>query len=376
MKMIRTAIIGYGLAGKVFHGPLIAATPSMEVTAVVTSNAGRQVAAKTDFPGATIYDSDEVIYECSEEFDLVVLATPNGVHAQQAINAMNAGLAVVVDKPFATNSADCQKMIDLQKTTGVMLTVFHNRRWDNDFLTIEKIIKEKTLHPVCRFESRFERYRPVVDPKKWRESSIESGGGLLFDLQSHLIDQACHLFGTPKTVYAEVRNRRPDASADDDTFVALSFGSGGDKEGAGTPGVDAAGANGASIDAHLWTNVVSAIRAPRFRILAVNGSFEKYALDPQEDALRAGSRPGSPGWGVEDEKFSGELAVVKPDNSFVVSSTVPSVPGCYEQFYSKVAESIKNGTPPPVDPADALRTIKIIEAAKRSSQKKEIVKFE
>lgn len=366
MEQIRTAIIGYGLAGKVFHAPLIGSTPGFVVSAIVTSQAGRQVAAKADFPDATIYDSDEVIYECSENFDLVVLATPNGVHAQQAIDAMNAGLAVVVDKPFATNSADCQKMIDLQKKTGVMLTVFHNRRWDNDFLTIEKIISEKTLHPVCRFESRFERYRPVVDPNKWRESSIESGGGLLFDLQSHLIDQACHLFGTPKTVYAEVRNRRPDASADDDTFVALSFGNGGDPARANTPGVDA----------HLWTNVVSAIRAPRFRILAVNGSFEKYALDPQEDALRAGSRPGSPGWGIEDEKFSGELAVVKPDNSFVVSSTVPSLPGCYEQFYIKVAEAIRNGTPPPVDPADALRTIKIIEAAKRSSQKKEIVEYE
>lgn len=356
MDKIRTVIIGYGLAGRIFHAPLVASTPGMEVAAIVTSNKERQSSARKEFPQAVIFESVEELWERSEEFDLVVLATPNSLHTQQAMDAMGAGLAVVVDKPFATCSADCQMMIESQKQEGVMLTVFHNRRWDNDFLTLEKIISQKTLHPICRLESRFERYRPVVDPNKWRESSIESGGGLLFDLQSHLIDQACHLFGTPKTVYAEVRTRRVGASADDDTFVALSFESG--------------------VDAHLWTNVVSAIRAPRFRVLAVNGSFEKYGLDPQEDALRAGSRPGSPGWGVEDEKLSGELAVVKPDNSFVVSSKVPSIPGCYEEFYLKVAESLKNGTAPPVDPADALRTIKVIEAAKRSSQKKEIVAYE
>jgi len=254
---------------------------------------------------------------------------------------------VVVDKPFAINSRECRELIDTAKKQKKLLTVFQNRRWDNDFLTIQKLLKEKTLTEVTRFESRFERFRPRMVGKKWRESTgTDEGGGLLFDLGSHLIDQVCALFGTPSSIYCELDKRRAGVIADDDAFIALEFEGG--------------------VRAHLYANITSAIPGPRFRVLAMNGGYEKYGLDPQEDALRQGAKPGDKNWGVEDSTLSGKLAVERDGK--VVTETLVSETGSYEFFYAAVRDAILKSSEPPVNPEDALRTISIIEHARQSAQ--------
>lgn len=316
----------------------------MEITSIVTANPERRAEASRDFPDARLAATFDDVIPGAADLDLLVIASPNKFHAPQAAAALDAGLHVVVDKPFATSSRDCRRLIDLSREKKRLLTVFQNRRFDNDFLTVEKLLEDGSLSPVLRFESRFERYRPAVDPNKWRESgSIEDGAGLLFDLQSHLIDQACLLFGKPESVYAEIRNTRPGATASDDTFVALTFAGG--------------------VSAHLWANVISARRAPRFRVLALNGTFEKYGLDPQEEALRSGAHPGDPGWGIEPDELAGTLTRGEDG----AQMTIKSEPGCYERFYELTAEAIRTGGKPPVDPEAALLTIEIIEAAMKSA---------
>lgn len=221
---------------------------------------------------------------------------------------------------------------------------FTNRRWDNDFLTIRKIFKEETLGTIYRFESRFERWRPAVNKNAWREtSSVEEAGGLLFDLGSHLIDQAIVLFGEPTQIYAEVEKRRPGATADDDSFVALKFASG--------------------ITAHLWMNAVSAVQGPRFRVLGRRGSYQKFGLDPQEDALRAGKRPKTEGanWGVEPSERWGELKYLDGDTN--VEKRLESEPGAYTEFYRRLERAVRHGEAPPVHAEQAVKTMRIIENA-------------
>ena len=354
MKPVRTALVGYGLAGRVFHAPLIAHTRGMQVAAIVTGNDERAALAARDFPDAEIFASSEQLFGCADRFDLAIIASPTRFHASQAAAALKAGLAVVVDKPFATSSKDCQDLIALSRSTMRPLSVFQNRRWDNDFLTLKKLINDGTLKNVYRLESRFERYRPAVDAKKWRESSgIEDGGGLLFDLQSHLIDQACHLFGAPRQVYAEIDRRRSGATADDDTFVALQFEGG--------------------VRAHLWTNVISAARGHRFRLLALNGTYQKHHLDPQEDALRAGDNPSSAQWGIEPEERSGKLTIER--EGVLSDITIKSEKGSYEQFYAQMRDAVLGEGTVPVAAQEALLTTRIIEMALASAGKGTALEF-
>ncbi len=220
--------------------------------------------------------SADELWERAGELDLVVVAAANRAHAPLAEASLRAGMPVVVDKPLATSVAEANRLSDLAAETGVMLAVFHNRRWDDDFLTLRKAVEDGSLGRITRLESRFERYRPEVAADRWRESPApEDAGGLLFDLGSHLIDQALVLFGEPTQVYAEVERRRPGAQVDDDAFVALRF--------AGGP------------IAHLWASQVAPRPGPRFRALGLEGAFESWGLDPQEDALQSGLRPGDAG---------------------------------------------------------------------------------
>lgn len=347
-KPLGVALIGYGLAGEIFHAPLLRTTSGIEVTVITTSNDERQKKAFATFPNARIVNSLETALKShSDLIDLVVIASPNKWHASQAKAALEAGKAVVVDKPFAVNSRECREVIDVANKQKKLLTVFQNRRWDNDFLTIQKLLKEGKLSDVVRFESRFERFRPTLDTKRWKDNTgPDEGGGLLFDLGSHLIDQACVLFGTPNTVYCELDKRRAGVRADDDAFVALEFAGG--------------------VRAHLYANIVSAIPGPRFRVLAMNGGYEKFGLDPQEDALRKGLKPGDRKWGLEDVSLSGKLAVERDGK--LVSEILVSEKGCYEHFYAAVRDAVVNNTAPPVNPEHAVRTISIIEHARQSAQ--------
>ena len=347
VRSLRVAIIGYGLAGAVFHAPLIASTTGMKVAAIVTGNPERQERAHRDFPAAAILSSAGQIWRDPSLYDLVVVATPNRSHLPLGIAAMNAGLPVVIDKPIAPSVSSAEQLILTSERTGKLLTVFQNRRWDNDFLTIRRLLDADLdlLGPITRFESRFERYRAAPRPDAWRElPGEEEAGGLLFDLGSHLIDQALQLFGQPTQVYAEVEKRRPGALVDDDTFVALRFASG--------------------VHAHLWMSVVTRLPGPRIRISGLRGTYEKWGVDPQEDALSTGMRPGDPEWGLEPREKWGRLST--EIGGIHIDGPVEMLPGGYERYYALLRDALNTGGPPPVDPKDAVATLRIIEAAQQS----------
>lgn len=338
----RVAVVGFGLGGAVFHGPLIAATPGLRLASVVTSNPERRARAEAEYPGVRVLDGADRLWELAGEHDLVVISTPNSSHVPLALGALDAGLAVVIDKPFAPTSAEARHVTEVAAERGLLLSVFQNRRWDGDFLTVRRLLAEDALGPVTRFESRYERWRPEVEPSKWRErGEPEEAGGLLFDLGSHLVDQAVQLFGRPTHVYAEIERRRPGTEVDDDAFVALTHLGG--------------------VRSHLWTSHVAARTGPRFRVLGMRGGFEKHGMDVQEEALAAGARPGDPGWGREPAERWGTLSA---DGQV---RAVESEPGAYERYYEAIAASLRDGAPPPVDPHDAVAGLEVLEAARASA---------
>jgi scyllo-inositol 2-dehydrogenase (NADP+) len=345
-EAIRVALIGYGLAGSVFHAPLISTTPGMSVAAIVTGSPTRQQQARNDFPEAEILPTADAVWSQPEHYDLVVVAAANRAHVSLGLAALNAGLPVVIDKPLAATAAQAEQLIAASKKTGKLLTVFQNRRWDNDFLTVRQLLADGLLGPVTRFVSHYDRYRAAPRAGAWRESAAaEDAGGLLYDLGSHLIDQATQLFGRPLQVYAESERQRPGAQVDDDTFVALTFAH--------------------SIHVHLTMSVVARIAGARFRINGLRGTYEKWGLDPQEDALKAGMRPGHPDWGKEPRQQWGRLST--DVGGVHIDGSVETLPGSYESFYSLLRDALVAGGPLPVDPADALLTLRIIEAAQQSA---------
>ena len=348
---IRVGLIGYGLAGAVFHGPLVASEPGMVVRSVVTGDPERQAQARTTHPDAEILPNIDGLWAAAPDHDLVVIGTPNRFHAPITLRALEEGLHVVIDKPMAPSATQGQHVVEEAKARGLLLTVFQNRRWDGDFLTVRRLLHEGALGEVVRFESRFERWRPALTEGAWRErGGPEEAGGLLFDLGAHLIDQAVQLFGPPMRVYAEVDLRRPEAEVDDDAFVALEH------------------ANG--VRSHLWMNVLAAIRDPRMRVLGLSGTYEKYGLDVQEEALANGMRPGDPDWGREPADAWGRLVTDDGER------TVETEPGAYERFYAGVVEALRSSGPPPVDPLDSVRVLRIIEASFESARSGSVVPFE
>lgn len=344
---LRTAVVGYGLAGSVFHAPLIASTPGLDVVGIVTANENRRAQAHRDFPKAAILSRPDEIWAHSDRYDLVVIATPNRAHVPLARASVEAGLPVVIDKPLAVSSVEGKQLIEVAERDHIPLTVFQNRRLDGDFLTVRRLIEQDMLGPLVRFESRFERYRPAPKAGAWRESGDpDEAGGLLFDLGSHLIDQAIVLFGRPHAVYAEVACRRPGVQVDDDTFVSLAFDNG--------------------IHAHLWMNVVVRLLGPRFQVSGLRGSYRVDGLDPQESALRAGSRPGDPGWGTVSPDTWGTLST--DIDGLHIDGPVETLPGRYETFYAQVRDALVRGTPLPVQPRESLLVLQVIEAAFQSAR--------
>ncbi|HJS27560.1 MAG TPA: Gfo/Idh/MocA family oxidoreductase [Actinomycetota bacterium] len=344
-------VVGFGLAGAVFHAPLIASTPGMELRSVVTSDPERQARARQEYPDAAVIPSLDGLWSAASDHDLVVIGTPNRFHVPIALRAFDAGLHVVIDKPMAPTAAQGQKVAAEAEARGLVLTVFQNRRWDGDFLTLRRLLDEGALGEVVRFESRFERWRPAVTDGAWRErGEPEEAGGLLFDLGAHLIDQAVQLFESPTRVYAEVDRRRAGAEVDDDAFVALEHPNG--------------------TRSHLWMNVLAAIGAPRMRVLGLKGTFEKYGLDVQEEALADGMRPGDADWGREPPDAWGRLATDDGERA------VETEPGAYEAFYAGVVEALRSSGPPSVDPLESVEVLRIIEAAFDSARSGSVVPFE
>ena len=341
---LRVAVIGYGLAGRVFHAPLVAAEPDMEVAAIVTGDAGRRAAAAGDHPGARVLPSADALWDDPSAIDLVVIAAPNRAHVPLARAAIAAGLPVVVDKPLAPDGAQGRALVDEARAAGVMLTVFQNRRWDADFLTVRRVLAEGTVGEPVRFESRFDRWRPQVNADAWRErDDPEDAGGLLADLGSHLIDQAIMLFGPPVEVRAELDRRRPGARVDDDVFVDLTH-----------PG---------GVRSHLGATMLAAAPGPRMRLTGLEGTYDVHGLDGQEAALRDGLRPGDPGFGEVPEGEWGTLSDGGPERP------VPSERGDYPAFYRGVAGTLRGGSPPPVDPAAAVLVLDVIDAARADARR-------
>ncbi len=333
-------LIGYGNAGEVFHAPLIAATPTLELAAVVTTDPDRRSKAAARYPQTRLLLSPDEIWADPSSFDLVVIASPNRTHVPLALESVEAGLAVVVDKPVAATVADATRLRDAAASRGVAVSVFQNRRWDGDFLTLRELVAEGALGPVHRFESRFERWRPEVSGGAWRESPDPAdAGGVLYDLGSHLIDQALVLFGPVESVYSELHKVRPGARVDDDSFVALAHENG-------------------SVS-HLWMSLVAASQGPRVRVLGLEGAYIKFGLDGQEHALRRGGDPRSADWGVEPEDRWGHIEVG------TTSEPVATVPGRYQTFYESMADALLSGGPVPVPIDDAIATLEVIEGVRR-----------
>ncbi len=345
----RVALLGYGHAGAAIHAPLIATTRGLRLAAIVTRNEERRARALADHPGVTLLGTADEIWPKADEFELVVVAAPNRAHVPLATAALEAGLPVVVDKPLAASADEGKTLVEKARRRGLMLTVFQNRRWDGDFLTLRGLLEREALGQVFRFESRFERWRPELSGG-WRElSAPEEAGGLLFDLGSHLVDQALQLFGPPQAVYAELGNRRPGAQVDDDVFVALEHTSG--------------------VVSHLWMSAVAAQRGPRFRVLGERAAYTKYGLDVQEEALQAGRDPTEPGWGEEPREHWGRLGAGE------ALREIPTEPGSYGSFYEGVVTSLREDAPPPVDPAEAIATLDVLEAARSSSRERKVVRL-
>lgn len=337
---LRTGIAGFGLAGEVFHAPLIAETPGLEFSAVVTGNAERAGRAVARYPGVRVVREAGELWE---SIDLLVVAAPNRVHAELALQAVERDIAVVIDKPIATTVEQAERVL----AAGGRVTVFQNRRWDGDFLTVKRAIEDGSLGDVFRLESRFDRFRPDVGGG-WRESDDPAdGGGQLADLGPHLIDQAIELFGPPDSVYAEVDHRRAGVLADDDVFVALEHEGG--------------------VRSHLHMGKVAPLAGPRFRVSGLAGGLAIDGLDPQEAQLKDGLVPGQAGYGERDPGF-----LTGRDGR---RQTVPVVRGAYDEFYTGVAQWLLFDAPPPVDPADSLRVMRVIEAARESARRGQVVGF-
>jgi scyllo-inositol 2-dehydrogenase (NADP+) len=346
---LRAAIIGYGLAGSVFHAPLIASTPGMAVASIVTANPERSAQAARDHPGAAVVpDVDEVLSPASEH-DFAVIATPNESHAPLALRALDAGLAVVVDKPLAPGAAQARELVEHAEGLGLPLTVYLNRRWDSDQLTLRRLLEQGDLGTVLRHESRFERWLPQLRGHKWSEHTPpERGGGVLIDLGPHLVDQALQLFGPVVSVYAEIASPRGGA-ADDDAFLALNHASG--------------------TRSHLWTSAFTAAPGPRRRVLGDRAAFVVTDLDGQEDALRAGRRPGDgPGWGTEPPERWGRLV------AGTQAEPVESSHGDWPAFYTGLWRALRSEGPLPVDPWDAVAGLEVLDAARRSAAERTLVR--
>ena len=332
--MIRVALIGYGYAGRTFHAPLIRATPGLELTLISTSDPARVRADLHDvrtvpFPAAAM---------ASPDIDLVVIATPNQTHARLVSDSLDAGKHVVVDKPFTVTLEDARRLAARAGTTKRLLAVFHNRRWDADFLAVSDVVSKHVLGDVAHFESHFDRYRPQVRAR-WREEP-GPGSGIWFDLGPHLVDQALLLFGLPDRVTANLASQRPDAQTDDWAHVVMEYG---------------------SRRVLLHASMLVAARLPRFIVHGPKGSWVKYGLDVQERQLVAGFSPGDEGWGEDPEP-----ALLFDESGTSTEMRVPR--GDYRQFYVQVRDAVERRGPNPVPPAEAVATTAVLETAIQSSR--------
>ncbi|HZU10640.1 MAG TPA: oxidoreductase [Pseudacidobacterium sp.] len=334
---IRAGVIGYGLAGRIFHTAVIAATPGLELAAVVQRTGDE--AAKA-YPGARLYRSIQELLE-DASIRLIVVATPSGSHFQVAEQCLLADRDVVVDKPFTLTSDEAGRLVRLSRERRRLISVYQNRRWDGDFKTVQKMIASGKLGRLVTFESHFDRFRPHPRREVWRENG-GPGGGTLYDLGSHLIDQALTLFGKPDHISASVRVERENAVVDDAFDITLFY---------------------PKLTAYLRATNLACTPGARFTLHGTQGSFVKFGLDPQEEALKNGATFHTPGFGHDPEKDWGTLYLEK-----AVPQKIETEVGDYRGYYASVRDALLGRQPLAVTAEDGWRTARIIELARQSSK--------
>ncbi|MBA4806706.1 oxidoreductase [Brevundimonas sp.] len=331
---IGVAVVGYGLAGQTFHAPLIAATPGLALTAVVSS---RPEAVHADLPDVEVLpDLGAALGRA--DIGLIVVATPDALHAEQSIAALKAGKSVVVDKPFAATLAEAEAVAEVAASATGVFSVFQNRRWDADFLTLRRLIAEGELGEVAVFESHYDRFRPAVTDR-WKD---RRDGGVWADLGPHLIDQAVQLFGPPLGVYADLQAQRRGATAIDYAHVLLRY----DR-----------------LRVILNAGHLAAESSLRYGVHGTGGSFVKHGLDAQEGQSKAGLRPGDADWGLDP---SPGVLTKQIDGEIVLTTPTPER-GDYPAFYAAVRDAISGKGPPPVTADQALTVMRVLDAGLRSA---------
>jgi predicted dehydrogenase len=337
--VIQVGIVGFGMASRVFHAPLISSVEGLRLAAVVERNSDQ---ASARYPGIVTYRSLDAMLADSS-LDLIVVATPSGTHFDVARQVIAAGKNVVVDKPVSTKSAEIAELIGLAAEHGVMLVPFHNRRWDGDSLTVQKLLGENAVGRLVSVESRMDRWNPGATRRPWKNDPSQ-GGGLLLDLGTHLADLALFLFGKPEGVSAEVDRERDGEGANDSFTIRLRY-------------------EGFRIT--LGANMLSSPAGPRFVLRGTQGNFHKFGVDPQEAALNEVTRIDAADWGEEAREQWGVLSVLS--NGTLVTRPVETLAGNYRRFYEGVRDALVNRGAQPVRAVEAWRAARILEWSEESA---------
>jgi scyllo-inositol 2-dehydrogenase (NADP+) len=341
---VGVGLIGYGLAGSGLHGPLIAAEERLRLLAVVTS---RQERVHRDLPAVRVVATPAELLD-DPAVELVVVAAPTAAHHQLAALALRAGRHVVVDKPLASRASEAEELIRLAEDQGRLLSVFHQRRFDGDFLTVRRCLEAGLLGEVSSYSARWDRFRPRLEGG-WREQPLP-GSGVLYDLGAHLVDQVLCLFGVPRTVLADVGIQRPGGGSDDWFHLVLGYG---------------------ELRVVLAAGSLVRVPGPRFEVHGDRGSLVKHGLDPQASALEEGRRPGDPGWGLEPADRHAILTTEL--GGLQLTGRLATVAGAYESFYRQMAAAILDQAEVPVTPQAARDTVRVLECAVRSSRLGQVV---
>lgn len=339
MQPIDVGLIGFGFAGRVFHAPMISAVPGLRLAAIVERHGDT---ARELYPDVRVLRSvDELL--SVESIQLIVVATPNTSHFTLARQCLLNDRHVVVDKPFATSSAEAVELVQLAQQRRRVLSVYQNRRWDGDFVTVRRVLQDGALGEIVLYESHYDRYRPQLRPGTWRERS-EPGSGLWFDLGAHLLDQSVVLFGLPEAITADLRTERDGAAVEDAFDVVLHY---------------------RRMRALLRSSMLVCAPTPRFRLHGTRGSYVKFGLDPQEEALKRGERPTQPIWGVEPEEKWGTLSLA--GDKAITHTRIATAAGNYRQYYENIRDAITSGAPLQVTSQQALHVMSLLELARQSS---------
>ena len=338
--MINVGLIGFGLAGRAFHAPVISAVPGLRLAAILQRSGNE---AGEQYPDVRIVRSLEELLAV-QEIRLVAIATPNDTHYTLARQCLAAGRDVVVDKPFTTTLEEAASLVQFAKESGRLLTVYHNRRYEGDFQAILKLVASGTLGRIVRFETNYDRYRPNLKPNAWREKS-GPGSGILFDIAPHLIDHALLLFGLPVAITADIHIERDAAIADDAFDIVLHYPAG--------------------MRAVLRCSMLAAAARPRFVLHGTQGAYVKQTVDPQEINLRRGYIPSDTAWGAEPEEDWGLLTL--SENGTLTQRRVPSAACDYRDYYVNVRDAILGNAPLAVTPEWALDVMRLLELARESS---------